>query len=248
MPAHRLGFLVPPGNPTTEPEVIRMTPPGVTVHFTRMVARGEPGSLHGQEERNRSQIAHLPENVELLALVKPAVIVLAHTATSYTLGRDGERELKERIERASGIPFVTAFGSVVEALGHLGVKRVAFGTPYGEAATLQCKRNLEAYGFEVADYGRLEGVGNIYDESAERAAGLAHDVDTPDADAVFLSGVGMPTIDVLDQLERDLGKPVISSASAMMWNALRVAGLRKSVNGFGGLLAGRPLAANRPSN
>ena len=100
----------------------------------------------------------------------------------------------------------------------------------------------------MADYGRLEGVGNIYDESAERAAGLAHDVDTPDADAVFLSGVGMPTIDVLDQLERDLGKPVISSASAMMWNALRVAGLRKAVNGFGGLLAGRPLAANRPSN
>ena len=222
-----------------------MTPPGVTVHFTRMVARGEPGSLHGQEERNRSQIAHLPENVELLALVRPAVIVLAHTATSYTLGRDGERDLRNRIESASGIPFITAFGSVVAALGHLGVKRVAFGTPYGEAATLQCKANLEAHGFEVAGYGKLEGVRNIYDETAERAAALAHRVDTADAEAVFLSGVGMPSIDVLEQLERELGKPVISSASAMMWNALRVAGFGDPVTGFGSLLAGRPPATDR---
>ena len=44
----RLGFLVPPGNPTTETEVIRMTPPTATVHFTRMVAHGETGSLQGQ--------------------------------------------------------------------------------------------------------------------------------------------------------------------------------------------------------
>ena len=239
MPALRLGFLVPPGNPTTEPEVIRMTPAGVTVHFTRMVARGEPGSLHGQEERNRSQIQHLPENVELLALVRPAVIVLAHTATSYTLGRDGERDLVAKIERASGIPFITAFGSVVAALRHLGAKRVAFGTPYGEAATRQCKENLAAYGFEVTGFGRLEGVGNIYDETAERAAGLARRIDTADADAVFLSGVGMPTIDVLEALERELGKPVVSSAAAMMWNALRVAGYVGTVDGFGCLLSGR---------
>ena len=30
----RIGFLVPPGNPTAEPEMMRLAPPGVTVHFT----------------------------------------------------------------------------------------------------------------------------------------------------------------------------------------------------------------------
>src|SRR3954466_13031218 len=79
----RIGFLVPPGNPTVEPEIIRLTPPGVTVHFTRMVAHGEAGSHEGQEERNRTQIAHLDENVDLIVMVKPSVIVLAHTASSY---------------------------------------------------------------------------------------------------------------------------------------------------------------------
>ena len=121
MPGHRarIGILVPPGNPTTEPEVIRLAPRGVSVHFTRMVAHGETGSLEGQEERNRTQIAHLDENVALLAMVKPSVIVLAHTATSYTLGRDGEQALVERLTREHGIPLITAFGSADNAVAAL---------------------------------------------------------------------------------------------------------------------------------
>ena len=236
----RLGFLIPPGNPTTEPEIIRMTPPGVTVHFTRMVAHGVTGSLDGQEERNRTQIAHLPENIALLAMVKPAVIVLAHTASSYTLGKAGEQELIARIEAAqidAGIRFITAFGSVIAACKHLGVQRIAVGTPYSAASTQQCQANLEANGLTVVNIGRLEGVSNIYDETPERAYQLGRQVETPDSQAVFLSGVGMPTVAIIARLEQDLGKPVISSAAAMMWNALRFAGVQTPVAGFGSLLA-----------
>jgi maleate isomerase len=43
----RLGFLVPPGNPTVEPEMMALAPDGVSLHFNRMVARGAPGSLDG---------------------------------------------------------------------------------------------------------------------------------------------------------------------------------------------------------
>src|SRR5436305_9080099 len=99
----RIGFLVPPGNPTVEVEMVGLAPPRVSVHFTRMVAHGAAGSHQGQEERNRSQIAHLAENVALLAMVTPKVIVLAHTATSYTLGREGEAELVARMQKQSGI-------------------------------------------------------------------------------------------------------------------------------------------------
>src|SRR5216110_46728 len=109
--------------------MIALAPPEVSVHFTRMVAHGAsgsiPGSHYGQEERNRTQIAHLAENVELLAMVAPKVIVLAHTATSYTLGRQGEAELVERMQRQTGIPFITAFASVLAALEYLKVKRIA---------------------------------------------------------------------------------------------------------------------------
>jgi maleate isomerase len=232
----RLGFLIPPGSPTTETEIIQMTPKGVSVHFTRMVARGTPGSLDGQEERNRSQIAHLDDNIELISMVKPSVIVMAHTATSYTLGRAEEETLIKRIEDSTGIRFITAFGSVVAALKHLGISRVAVGTPYSEASTQQCKINLQAHGFDVVSCARLEGVTNIYDETAERAYQLARMVNTAEAQAIFLSGVGMPTIDALQALETDFGKPAISSASAMMWLALRVAGVNAGVPGYGRLL------------
>jgi maleate isomerase len=233
----RLGFLVPPGNPTTEPEVIALAPPGITVHFHRMyVAGGVPGAHEGQEARNRQQIEHMDESVRLLALVKPAVIVLAHTATSYTLGREGEAAMKARIERASGIPFVTAFGSVLAALEALGAKRIALGAPYARELMLKGKAHLEAHGLEVVSAGNLEGVKNIYDETPERARALARQVDSRDAQAVFLSGLGLPTVSVLEELERELGKPVISSCSAMVWNALRAAGVKASIPGHGTLL------------
>jgi maleate isomerase len=232
----RLGFLIPPGNPTVEPELIAMTPPGVSIHFSRLVARGLAGSHHGQEERNRSQIEHIDESAALLAMVKPDVIILAHTATSYTLGRGAEAALLKRLQAQYAIAFATAFGSVAAALGALGAKRVALGTPYNEEITLKGKAHLEEHGFEVVSHRRLENVTNIYAETAERAYQLGRAVDSPNAQAVFLSGTGMPTIDILEALEQDLGKPALSANSAMMWYALRLAGIRHRVSGYGRLL------------
>ena len=232
----RLGFLIPPGNPTVEPELMAMTPPGVSVHFSRLVARGPAGTHQGQEERNRSQIEHIDESAALLAMVKPSVIILAHTATSYTLGRGAEAELLKRLQGQYAVPFATAFGSVAAALGELGVKRIALGTPYSEAITLKGKAHLEQHGFEVVSHRRLENVVDIYEETAERAYQLGRAVDSPNAQAVFLSGTGMPTIKILETLEQDLGKPAISANSAMMWHALRRAGVRHRVSGYGRLL------------
>lgn len=232
----RLGFLIPPGNPTIECEMPEMAPPGVSVHFSRMVAPGEGGSLDGQEERNRSQIDHIDESADLLVKVKPNIMVLAHTASSYTLGRQAEVELVQRLETKYRTAVATAFGSVVAALNALGAKRIALGAPYSEEITLKGKALLEEHGFAVVSHGRLENVTNIFDETPERAYRLGRAVDKPGVDAVFLSGLGMPTISILETLERDLGKPVISAASAMMWQALRLAGVREPVPGYGRLL------------
>lgn len=233
----RLGFLIPPGNPTIECEMPEMAPPGVSVHFSRMVAPGQGGTHDGQEERNRSQIAHIDESADLLVKVKPSVMMLAHTASSYTLGRRAETELVKRLQAKYQTPIGTAFGSVVAALNVLGAKRIALGAPYTKEIMLQGKALLEEHGFAVVSHGVLENVTNIFDETPERAYGLGRALNTREVDAVFLSGLGMPTIPILETLEQDLGKPVISAASAMMWNALQLAGVRSSVPGYGKLLA-----------
>lgn len=233
----RLGFLLPPGNTTVEPEMFELAPRGVTVHFARLIARGSNGSLEGLEDRITSQLEHIDEPVELLANARPKVIVLGHTASSYRLGREQEQALMRRLEAKTGIPFVTAFAGVVAALQSLGVRKVALGTPYTESITRQAKAMLEDYGFEVVRFDWLRDVKSIFDETPKRAYGLGRAVDTPDAQAVFLSGTGMPTLSVVGALERDLRKPVISSASAMMWKALQVAGITETIDGYGRLLA-----------
>lgn len=232
----RLGFLLPPGNPTIESELMAMVPRGVSLHFQRMVARGTPGALDGQAERNASMVAHLGESIEMLALVKPDIIVIGHTATSYDLGRDEEATLLDRLAKESGTRVTTAFASVAAALERLGVKRVALGAPYSAETTEKGRAHLEAHGFAVVNHDNLKGVANIYDETAERAYRLARSVDRPEAQAVFLSGTGMPTIPVLEMLETDLQKPVISSNAAMLWLALRACGVNQPIAGYGRLL------------
>jgi len=237
----RLGFLVPPGNPTVEPEMMQLVPTGVSLHFSRLVARGPTGThagMHaGQEERNQSYLDHIGESTDLLAMVKPDVIVLAHTASSYTLSSKAEAKLLSDLSNRSQSQFITAAGAVKQALKHLGVQRVALATPYAETISEQGKQHLTQHGFQVVGYSRLENVRNIYEETAERAYRLARSADTPEAQAVFISGTGLPTLSVLAMLEADLGKPVISSATAMMWQALRLAGIGESTHGYGCLLS-----------
>ena len=131
---------------------------------------------------------------------------------------------------------VTAFGSVLQALRRLDVGRLALGAPYSAEVTRQGKAHLETHGLEVVNFANLPDVTNIYVTTAEDAYRLARSIDCEEAQAIFLTGTGMPTLPVLEMLEQDLGKPVISSASAMMWHALRLAGVRQPIPGYGRLL------------
>jgi maleate isomerase len=233
----RLGFLVPPQNPTAEDELIAlslaMKPPQVSVHFNRLIAPPD----RTLEERNRVQIERLPESARLLAMVHPKVIVLAHTVMSYMMGRDAEAQMASRIQRESGVPFVSAFGSILAALQHVGARRIAFCAPYAAASVAMAKAHFEAHGIAVVSTGNLEGVKDIYATTSDDAYALARRTDRADADAIVLSGTGMPVLDAIGRLERDLKKPVIAATAAMMWHALRVAGVAAHIRGFGRILS-----------
>ncbi|MBI1737471.1 MAG: hypothetical protein HYR51_20045, partial [Candidatus Rokubacteria bacterium] len=136
----------------------------------------------------------------------------------------------------TGAKAVTAAGAVFAGLQQLGVRKLALATPYPASISALGKTYWEAAGFTIVAHHRLDDVINIYEETEDRAAQLARAANVPAAEAVLISGTGLPTVGVLDALERELGKPVITSNQASMWRALRLAGLREPIAGFGRLL------------
>ena len=69
----------------------------------------------------------------------------------------------------------------------------------------------------------------------EAAFRLARLVDRPEAQAIFLSCTQMATIDVITDIERELGKPVVTSNQACLWACLRRLGIRTPIAGYGHL-------------
>jgi maleate isomerase len=237
-PPLRIGVLVPSGNPTVEPELYRMAPSAVTLHFARIEAKeGTPGGADGMEHRLIGYVAALPLAVPPLAAVRPKVVVLAHTSVSYAVGFANEPALIDRITTLAGCPGLTASRAILAAFAHLGVRRIALAVPYPAAIEALGMTYWKAAGLDVAAHTRLDDVSNIYDETEARAYALGRAADRPEAQALLISGTGLPTAGIIQQLEDELGKPVVTGQTAALWHALRVAGVDARVKGYGRLLA-----------
>ena len=236
-PRARIGVLVPAGNPTIEPELYRMAPRSVTIHFARLeTLAGDPGAADGMEERTLRYLDSLPIATRSLAAVKPDVVVLSHTAVSYLTGASNEPALLDRLAALAGAPAFTAASAIQASLRHLGVRRLGLATPYPETISAAGRLYWTAAGFEVVAHHRLKDVVNIYEETEERAHALGSAADAPEAEALLISGTGLPTAGIVERLEHDLGKPVVTSQVATLWQALRMARVMEPVRGYGRLL------------
>ena len=146
--------------------------------------------------------------------------------------------LRELSRGQPGAQATSLITGVIRALRALEARRIVVATPYLDEINQLEARYLEAAGFEVL---AIEGLEIEQDSDMVRVAPdfiaeFAASLDRPDADAVFISCGALRTIDCLEQLEQRLGKPVIASNQAMVWDALRLAGVSDPIPGCGRLL------------
>lgn len=228
----RIGLLVPSSNTTVEPEFYRALPRGVTLHTARLfLTRIAPESI-------LKMVEDLETQARLLASADVDVIVLGATAPSFLNGLGYDRELIAKIEAATGRKATTTSTALVQALKHFGAKRVVLGSAYDEKVNGIAKAFLEASGTEVVAMQGLSLVDNLVVGrlGSDTAYDLALKVNRSDADAIVLSCTNWQTMDAIERIERETGKPVITTTQASVWAALRMLGHTESINGYGRLL------------
>ncbi len=233
----RIGLIVPSTNTINEPEFWRLAPHGVTIHTARATSTGEFSEAYFARLREAGQRC-----AEDLATAE--VDLIAYGCTSGSIVCPLEEIVADLTARTGILASATA-GSVVAALRALKVRRVAVATPYVDFINEREEEFLRRHGFEVTSLHGLRlgetqaerrSIGRVPPEHVYR---MARTCDRPEAEAIFVSCTNLATLDVIAQIEADLGKPVITSNQACFWHCLRSLGITDRIEGYGRLLTER---------
>ena len=233
----RLGLITPSLGWTPEHEWPRMFPRGVSYLVSRMPLKATtPEELLKMGE-------HALEAADLLASASVDFICYGCTVETILKGMAYDKKLTDQLKEATGISAKTMAGAVVEALRAFDTQKLAMVTPYIHEINAREKTFMEGLGIEVVYESGL-GISDTIAIARVTPAtvyqlGLDAMAKAPDADALLISCGNLRTIEVLAALERDTGKPVISSNQAMLWSALQAVGVDEPIQGFGSLLEGR---------
>ena len=227
----KIGYLLLATEQTITDEVCKLAPPGVGVHFTRVAI---PDSI--TVETLAAQADGLAGAAALI-LPDGSLDVICYACTSGSLVIGEERVCAELNRGAPGARATCLIRSVIRALRQVGARRIVVGTPYLDEINEAEKVYLEGAGFDVL---YIEGLNIERDSDMVRItpdylAAFAAGLDRPDADAVFISCGALRTLEVVERVERQLGKPVIVSNQAMIWDTLRLAGIDDRLQGYGSL-------------
>jgi maleate isomerase len=145
------------------------------------------------------------------------------------------------VELNKGAPNAIAtslIASVISALNAFKVRRIVVGTPYIDELNEMERKYLEKKGFQVLG---IHGLNIANDSSMVKVAPdfiqeFALSIDDPEAEAIFISCGALRSLDVVDEIEKVVKKPVIVSNQAMIWETLRLSGITDRIDGYGRLL------------
>lgn len=229
---HRIGLIELATAETAERDFHAMLPEGALFHTAR-VLNENPVTLENLR-------AHRGLIAAAAAQLVPGVPldVVCYDCTSGTVANGYEAIAAEVHKAIPGVPVVTPVTAATAALEALGVRRLSVLTPYPEEVNSAVGAYLAADGFEVLNVASFEiesdiDMARLTPESIRRAA---VEICAAEADGLFISCTALRAVEVIDAIEAELGRPVVSSIQAEFWQSLRIAGCEERIEGYGTLL------------
>lgn len=217
----RIGLVVPSSNTTNGPEFQWAAPDGVSVHMARMRL----------ERTNAETLTEMADEIDrcgdLLSTADVDVAVFGCTSGSLVGGSGYEETVESKLQQVAGVPTVATAAAIKRAFAALNVETLAVTTPYIDELNRREAEFLEDAGYDVLNITGLGmetnvDIGRLFPETAYSEARV---VDKSAADAVFISCTDYGTFKFIEQLEQDLGKPVVTSNQATLWATLRTLGV-----------------------
>jgi maleate isomerase len=229
----KIGYVLLATEQTVQDDVMKLRPDGVGIHFTRAAI---PDSI--TNETLAAQADLLADCASTL-LPDGSLDVVCYACTSGSLVIGEQRVFKELNKGAPNARATSLISGVIRGLRAVNAKKLVVATPYLDEINLREVEYLEKAGFEVLSIAglNLEKDSDMVRVSPDFIAKFALQQDRPDADTIFVSCGALRTLDVVQRIETQTGKPVIASNQAMIWDTLRLAGIDDRFDGYGMLLS-----------
>lgn len=218
--AGRFGVGAPQSNPTVEAEFAILAPRTATLYATRLTSTAAT-----PEERLRFYLENLPATLAGYDNMKLDAFAFACTGSSYLLGAAREQEMVKTLSEQMGYPVLTAAQAIVWMLQRLGARKIAMIAPYSEALLAEGEAYFAKEGFEVVSINRVvtrtTDTRTIYELTADQAQTALSEANVAGADAILVSGTGMPSLPVVNPRG---ATPIISSNYCLGLRMLHASG------------------------
>lgn len=220
-----IGVAVPQANPTVEPEFQALAADGVSMLTTRL-----QGSRTDSKNRLVGYLDSLQETLDAYDTAPLDAVAFACTGVSYIVGDDHCEGQLKRLSEKSGYPIISAASAIRAALKHLGVRRIAVFAPYPEWLSELSYTYWADAGFDVVASASApmdpSDTRSVYKIRSQDIASNLGVLDLSKAEALILTGTGMPTLKAIPSLSERLGLPVLSSNLCLAWAAMTTCGLK----------------------
>jgi len=232
LPGKHFGLIALDCDQTVERDFINMKPDEVSFYTTR-VLYAEENTL----ENLKTMGARLSDAAALI-LPGEKLACIAYGCTSATVAIGYDEVASQIYLTQPGVPVVTPMTAAFKAFEHLGISQISLLTPYRQDVSDLMAEYLVDHGFGVLNSQSFLLPNSSYLQrlSIDSIVAGAKEACREDADALFLSCTGIRALDVVELLEDELQKPVLTSNQCMFWECLRHCGYSGSISGFGELM------------